>query len=124
MRTCAELLRHLSQKNEVDAEAKDMAATLVFCMRKIADGIDGSAQAWEKRDYWIKAERFRTKWMWSANIADNLEDIIRNDAWDLLPTVLIELFPYFSDIRVAKFTRKAHVWEGAHARLVSNGHEG
>ena len=35
MRTSAELLRHLSQKSEMDDEAKDMVARLMFCLRAI-----------------------------------------------------------------------------------------
>ena len=64
MRTSAELLRHLSQKTELDNEAKDMAARLVFCLREIEDGIESSAMAWEKRDYWVKAEQLRQRWAW------------------------------------------------------------
>jgi hypothetical protein len=57
MRTSAELLRHLSQKTEVDDEVRDMVAQLVFCLRGIEEGIESSAEAWERRDYWLKAEQ-------------------------------------------------------------------
>ena len=119
MRTCAEIIRHLSQKQDVDDEVKDMTATLVYCFRDIADGIESSALAWEKRDYWIKAERFRVRWMWPSEAADNLEDIIRNQAWDLLPQFLAGLLPEFSAIKIARFTRKPSTWEGALERLLS-----
>jgi hypothetical protein len=119
MRTCAEIIRHLSQKKSVDDEAKDMTATLVYCLRDIAGGIENSARAWEKRDYWIKAERFRVKWLWPSEAADDLEDIIRNEAWDLLPRFLAGLLPKFSTIRIARFTRKPSTWQGAYERLLS-----
>jgi hypothetical protein len=119
MRTCAEIIRHLSQKSDVDDEVKDMAATLVYCFREIAAGIESSAQAWEKRDYWVKAERFRTKWLWPSEAEADLQDIIHNDAWDLLPNFLIDLLPRFSAIKIAKFTRKPSVWEGALERLLA-----
>ena len=61
MRTCAELLRRLSQKQEIDADSKDMLALLTYCLREIEAGIDESALAWEKRDYWMKAEEFRQR---------------------------------------------------------------
>ena len=57
-RTIAEILRHLIQKPEMDAEARDMAAMLVYLLRGIQEGIEQSATAWEKRGYWMKAERF------------------------------------------------------------------
>ena len=117
MRTAAELLRHLSQKQELDDEAMDMAALLVYCLREIDDGIEASAQAWEKRDYWIKAEQLRQRWVWTGNASARLENLIRSEAWERLPTVLVELFPHFSDIKITKFTRNASEWEGAYERL-------
>ncbi len=117
MRTAAELLRRLSQKTDVDADAKDMAAMLVFCLREIEDGIDASAEAWEKRDYWIKAEQLRQRWAWTRKAAGELEAIVRHDAWEKLPVVMADLLPYFADIKVTKFTRDPSVWHGAFDRL-------
>ncbi|NLX10283.1 MAG: hypothetical protein GXY36_11555 [Chloroflexi bacterium] len=117
MRTAAELLRHLSQKQELDDEAMDMAALLVYCLREIDDGIEASAQAWEKRDYWIKAEQLRQRWVWTGNASARLENLIRSEAWERLPAVLVELFPHFSDIKITKFTRNASEWQGAYERL-------
>ena len=76
MRTSAELLRHLTQKNAVDAETKDMIALLVYCLREIEAGIDQSAAAWEKRDYWMKAEEFRERWRWVDMMSDDLQRML------------------------------------------------
>jgi len=120
MRTAAELLRHLSQKTTLDDEAKDMAALLVYCLRGIDDGIEASALAWEKRDYWIKAEQLRQRWMWTGNAADRLENVIRSESWETLPRVMAELFGHFSDIKITKFTRHSNAWEGAYQRLLED----
>ncbi|MDX1414122.1 MAG: hypothetical protein R3293_08015 [Candidatus Promineifilaceae bacterium] len=118
-RTIAELLRRLSQKAKIDEEVKDMAATIVFALREISKGVEQTVIAWEKRDYWIKAERFVRQWEWVVESAANLEDVIRNDAWDLLPELLADLFPRFSDIQIKTMTRKRDVWHGAYDRLIS-----
>lgn len=120
MRTSAELLRHLSQKAALDDEAKDMAALLVYCLREIDDGIEGSALAWEKRDYWIKAEQLRQRWMWTGKAIASLETMIRTEAWETLPGIMADLFGYFADIKITKFTRSSSVWEGAYQRLVAD----
>lgn len=117
MRTSAELLRHLSQKSELDADAKDMAAMLAFCLREIEDGIEESAEAWEKRDYWIKAEQLRQRWGWAGKSATELESLVLNDAWEKLPATMAGLLTHFADITVTKFTRDASVWQGAYGRL-------
>ena len=104
MRTCAEILRHLSQKPQFDQESRNMLAMLVLCLREIANGIDESTVAWEKRDYWIKAEEFRRRWSWTHEIGHELEAMIRNESWDDIPPIMLKLIPYFKDIKVTKFT--------------------
>lgn len=118
-RTIAELLRRLSQKPSIDKEAKDLASAIVLALQDISAGVNQTALAWEKRDYWMKAERFVRQWEWAAESAANIEDVIRNDAWDLLPELLADLFPRFADIQIKSMTRKADVWDGAYKQLVS-----
>jgi hypothetical protein len=118
MRTSAELLRHLSQKADLDDEAKDMAARLMFCLREIEDGIESSALAWEKRDYWIKAEQLRQRWVWAGNGSARLDSIIRQEAWEKLPGVMAELLVHFADIKVTKFTRDASEWNGSYQQYL------
>jgi hypothetical protein len=120
MRTAAEILRRLSQKTELDAEAKDMAAALVFCFREIEDGIEESMVAWEKRNYWNKVEQFRSQWTWVGLAAAKLQKMIRDDAWDQLPAQLASLFSHFTDITITKFTRKEDAWQGAYQKLMTD----
>jgi hypothetical protein len=118
MRTAAELLRRLSQKAELDADAKDMAAHLVFCLRGVEDGIEGSAMAWEKRDYWIKADQLRHRWSWAGNAAASIESLIRSETWESLPGIMASLFGHFAEIKITKFTRDSSEWQGAYQRLL------
>lgn len=118
-RTVAEILRRLGQKQQFDADSKDMAAMLVYALRELWSGVESSAAAWEKRDYWMKAERFVRDWEWAVETAVNLEDVLRNDAFDLLPELLMEMFPRFADVQVKKMTRDPAVWKGAFARLMA-----
>ena len=118
-RTIAELLRRLSQKTGMDEDAKDMAATIVFALREIDEGVEQTVAAWEKRDYWMKAERFLRDWDWTGEMAANMEDVLRNQAWDLLPELLAELFPRFADIQIKTMTRKPDTWQGAYKTLLS-----
>jgi hypothetical protein len=117
MRTSAELLRRLSQKGTIDDEARDMLAMLVFCLREIDDGIEESSKAWEKRDYWMKAEEFRQRWMWAGKAADELKDVIFREDWAALPPMMLKLLPYFADIKITKYTRDESLWSNAYERL-------
>ncbi len=119
LRTIAELLRRLGQKPEFDDDARDMVSLIVFSLREIDQGIDESAQAWEKRDYWMKADELRTRWGWAGRMADQLAAIVFDDKWNDLPPIMIKLFPYVSDINVSKMTRKEDLWMGSYTRLIS-----
>lgn len=118
MRTGAEILRHLTQKPEIDNEVKDMVAALTYALREIDEGIDTSAAAWEKRDYWMKADELRVRWEWTARMADQLTAMIYEERWGDLPAMMVKLFPYFNDIKITKMTRKEDAWQGAHSRLL------
>ncbi len=118
MRTGAELLRHLSQKPQIDDEVKDMVAALTYALREIDEGIDSSAAAWEKRDYWMKADELRTRWDWTARMADQLTQLIYEERWGDLPGMMVKLFPYFTDIKITKMTRKEDTWNGEYQRLL------
>lgn len=119
MRTAAEILRRLSQKTDIDDEVRDMLALLVFLFRELDDGIEASAAAWEKRDYWLKADEFRQRWAWAGRSADSLQAMIFAEAWDQLPQMMIQLLPHFNEIKINKFTRKASLWEGSYRRLLA-----
>ncbi|MBN1965400.1 MAG: hypothetical protein JW910_12195 [Anaerolineae bacterium] len=121
MRTCAELLRHLSQKQALDDNAKDMAAFLALCLREIEAGIDESAAVWEKRDYWIKAEKLRQRWDWVGLYAGKIERALRDEKWTSLPETMTKLFPYFADVKVTRFTRSEDLWAGAYRKFLDMG---
>ena len=95
-----------------------MVAALVYALREIDEGIDSSAAAWEKRDYWMKADELRVRWEWTARMADQLAALVYEERWNDLPPMMVKLFPYFNDIKITKMTRKEDAWQGAHMRLL------
>ncbi|MDY7076263.1 MAG: hypothetical protein SXV54_04980 [Chloroflexota bacterium] len=117
-RTIAEALRRLSQKPQLDDEAKDLAALIVFCLQDIADTVDRTIAAWEKRDYWMKAERFREQWRWLEPTTDELGAVIYAGQWNQLPLVLAQLMPHFADITIKQMTRKPILWQGAYEKFM------
>ncbi len=117
MRSCAEVLRLLAQRPAFDGEARDMTAFLVFNLREIYKTIDESAQVWDERNYWKKAEGLREKWRWSRTAADRLEALILADDWDAVPPLLLEMLPRFNQVTVTTITRDADWWCGAYRAL-------
>jgi hypothetical protein len=119
-RTIAEILRRLLDKKSIDAETKDMLAFIVFGLRNMDASIDQSATAWEKRDYYLKADQLRREWLWLPDTAKRLEDILRADDWATAPIELAALASRFADIRIATFTKSPALWQGAHQKLLAS----
>jgi len=117
-RTIAEALRRLSLKSELDGEAKDLTALIVFSLHGIADTVEQTIEAWEKRNYYIKAEHFRQEWRWLNSITDELSAVIYEGQWAQLPAVLARLTPHFADVKIKQMTREPTLWQGAYERFM------
>lgn len=113
MRSCAEALRLLAMRSAFDDEARDMTAFVVFNLRGVYATIDDSAQVWEEKRYWKKAESLRETWRWSRTAADRLERLVLADQWDSVAPLLLELLPRFNGVTVSSITRNADWWCGA-----------
>jgi hypothetical protein len=111
-------LRHLSQRPAIDEEAKDMAAAITIALYGIHESTMKTVVAWEKRDYWTKADRFLREWEWANVLANELDTLVRTGQWARLPSVMARLMPYFVDIETKKMTRPRSYWIGAFDRLV------
>jgi len=116
-RAIAEILRRLMEKKKVDEETKDMLAFIVVALRSMEESIEASCVAWEKRDYFLKADRFRRDWMWLKPSADRIEDMLLTNNWSLLPTELSGLAARFSDVKITKLTKSPDLWQGAFDKL-------
>lgn len=119
-RTIAEILRRLMEKKAIDAEAKDMMSFIVFGLRTMDQSIDSSASAWEKRDYYVKADQFRREWLWLPDTANRIDVMIRSNDWATLPLELAGLASRFSDVRISTFTKSPALWQGAYKKLLAS----
>ena len=114
MRTIAEILRGLSQKKGVDDEVKDMVAMIILALREIDETVGESVKAWEKRNYYKKADDFQEKWWWTQAHRPALEKVLLENKWEDLPQAMLKLLPYFSDIEINKAMRSESDWHGSY----------
>ena len=119
MRTIAEILRRLSQQQDINQESKDMAAMLVYCLRGIDSTVEESMVAWEKRGYWKKSDEFQQKWWWASLLSKSIEKLVRDEDWEQLPETMMKLYAHVADLKVNRMTRDPSAWRGAHQKLVN-----
>ncbi len=112
-------VRELAKQKEVTDEAKDLAAFIVLALKTIAEGIDVSVVAWEKRDYWVKADRFRMEWMWTGQYADKIKVAIFTDDWGTIAMAIPQIAQKLGKIVVSDNHRLGKPWVGAFKQLMS-----
>jgi hypothetical protein len=117
VRTIIVALRELSQLTTFGIEARDLAAFIVMALGTISKGVDASAIAWEKRGYWVKADRFRMEWAWAEPLASKLRSAVEAGDWSAVATLMLKLAEKFKDVRVARNPRVGKPWVGAFGRM-------
>jgi hypothetical protein len=112
-------VRELAKQKEVTEEAKDLAAFISLALKTISEGIDVSVAAWEKRDYWIKADRFRMDWAWTGQYADKIKVAIFTDDWGTIAMTIPQIAQKLSKIAVSENHRIGKPWVGAFKQLTN-----
>ena len=110
-------VRELAKQKDVNQEAKDLAAFIALALKTISEGIDASVAAWEKRDYWVKADKFRMEWMWSGQVADKMKTAVRTDDWGTVAFLSAQIAQKFGKIVVSDNHRLGKPWAGAYRQL-------
>jgi hypothetical protein len=110
-------IRELAKQSEPTAYARDLAAFIAIALQTIAEGIDTSVAAWEKRDYWVKADRFRMEWMWAGATAAKMKTAVLADDWAAIAMLMPTIASKFSKIKVSDNHRLGKPWLGAYNQL-------
>ena len=110
-------LRQLARQSDTGGETRDLAAFIAVALASISEGIDESVAAWEKRGYWVKADKFRMEWAWSGPIAEKLRAAIAADDWATVAMLSAQIAQKLNKIQVADNHRLGRPWAGAYERL-------
>jgi hypothetical protein len=110
-------LRELATRTKVDDETRDLVAFIALALNEIHATIDVTCLAWEKRDYWLKADQFRRDWAWAGRTAEKLERVVLGEQWQDLPTLMVELSKHLEKVNLPKRNTLGQPWLGAYAEL-------
>lgn len=112
-------LRELSRVPSVGAEARDLAAFISLALREVASGIDPSVAAWEKRGYWVKADKFRMEWSWAGPVATKLQQALAAEDWSAIADLAAQTAARLGSIQISEHHRLGQPWTGAFSRLMT-----
>ncbi len=106
-------IRELMQQTTPDDTSRDLAAFIVGALEEIARGVDTSVVAWEKRDYWVKADRFRAEWTWTKHLAEQMRAALLADDWLQVAALAVRIAHKLGNVEVSARHRMGKPWIGA-----------
>ena len=113
-------LRELIRQVEPGVESRDMAAYISLALNLIHQTVDETVTAWEKRDYWVKADRFRMEWEWTANLGAKMRTAVLAEDWATIAMTAAQVGQKLMKVEVSSRHRLGTPWVGAWDRLISS----
>ncbi len=110
-------LRELARQKDTSAETRDLAAFIAIALGMISEGIETSVAAWEKRGYWVKADRFRMEWAWAGPVAEKMRSAVLSDDWAAAAAISAQIAQKFSKVQVSENHRLGKPWVGSLKQL-------
>ena len=111
-------LREILGQSGIGSSAYDLAAFITIMLQAIDASIDQSVSAWEKRGYWIKADRFRQEWQWAGDLGRRMRIALLGDDWDDARAVIALLMNKLSKVKLPTRHGIGMPWIGAWEKLL------
>lgn len=110
-------LRELMRQQHTDDLSRDLAAFIALALLEIHKTVDQSVLAWEKRGYWVKADRFRIEWEWAAVLGEKMRHAVMADDWGAVAATAGMLAQRLMKVQVSPRNRLGEPWLHAWQRL-------
>ena len=110
-------LRELMRQQATDEHTRDLAAYISLALQEISDNVESSVVAWEKRDYWLKADRFRMEWAWSGQISRSLRVALESDDWAQVALLAAQVGSKLKSVELPQRHKIGEPWHGAWEKL-------
>jgi hypothetical protein len=95
----------------------DLMAHIAFSLEIIEGSIEQSVAAWEKRNYWVKADKYRMKWEWALPALEAVIPYLESRGGDgnIPVETLVEITEELGHITISPNHRMGTPWTGAYS---------
>ena len=94
-------------------ELRDMAAFVYYSLIAIDRSVNVTVTAWERRDFWVKADKFRHEWTWALKYITRINEAIDSGDWTRIRHSFLELQSQLVGINLSSNNRLGRPWVGA-----------
>jgi hypothetical protein len=113
LRGIALAMRDLSMDKGLNTESYDKSAFIIMALGKIEKTVETSVEAWERRGYWIKADKFRIEWSWAGKLAGKLRTAIMDGDWEKTTFLAASIQEKLHNISIPARFSLGTPWKGA-----------
>ena len=117
MKAMVVALREMGKQNTFTDESRDLASFLAAALETVAETVERSVGPWEKRGYWLKADRFRMNWDWVDPLARQMKKAVLEEDLGTLAQSAATLGAKLNNVEVAQKHRFGSPWVGAWEKL-------
>jgi len=110
-------LRELMRQSQPDDKSRDLAAFIALALLSISETVESSVAAWEKKGYWVKADRYRMEWSWTERFGKQMKQAVSQDDWPMVAQVSVQIAQKLMTVEVPVHNRLGTPWEGAWGNL-------
>lgn len=110
-------MRELMRQSEPNEQGRDLASYIALALLEITNTVETSVAAWEKKGYWVKADRFRMDWAWTERLGSQLKQAVLIDDWASIALVIAHLGEKMNHVDVPVRHRLGTPWVGAWKKL-------
>ena len=95
------------------SERRDILAYVLKVLDEISTSVTATSTAWEKRGYWVKADRFMGEWSWVRTARERLMLALEKSELQASSVVAPELAQRLSEVKIPTRVRQTKPWTGA-----------
>ena len=117
LRNVVVAIRELMKQESQDDLSRDLAAFVGLLLLEIYETVNVSVDAWEKRNYWVKADRYRMDWVWSEQLGHQMCKAVLADDWLTVAFTSAKIAQQVSSVELPKRLNLGEPWVGSWEKL-------
>ncbi|KAA3645672.1 MAG: hypothetical protein DWQ07_12090 [Chloroflexi bacterium] len=110
-------IRELMQQAKPDSNTRDYAAFIAVALGAIDETVEKTVIPWEKRDYWVKADKFRMEWAWAKTLGEQMHKATLAEDWGEVAMLAVQVGQKLNKVEVSPRHRMGKPWVGAWDQL-------
>ena len=110
-------IRLLGQQEGINERTRDLAAFVGMALGELYATVDPSVEAWEKRGYWLKADRYRMEWMWADTLGKKMRTAVLDEDWGVVAMTSAEIAGRLAKVDALKKLAGEEPWVGSWIKL-------